>query len=109
LKRLLKKEDPQESYGGLGRIGDPHDGTAVWTLLSDEAKIKSALEKRADDRRTEKESPGGRNVHVGESESREAVPPASQEQNAALNEALVNALAKANGGTCNNSCHCVVA
>ena len=33
--------------------------------------------------------------------------PAPQEQ--IINEALVNALAKANGGTCNNSCHCVVA
>ena len=29
------------------------------------------------------------------------------EQN--VNEALVNALAKANGGTCSNNCHCAIA
>jgi hypothetical protein len=34
--------------------------------------------------------------------------PAPQEQN--INEALVNALAKANGGTCNNvKCYCAIA
>ena len=45
--------------------------------------------------------------------SRAATQPISQEQVVALNEAVVNALAKANGrttsGTCNNNCHCVVA
>ena len=33
--------------------------------------------------------------------------PAPQEQ--IINEALVNALAKANGGTCSNNCHCAIA
>ncbi len=41
-------------------------------------------------------------------------PPADQGQNAAVNEELLKALAKANGGTttagtCNNSCHCAIA
>ena len=40
--------------------------------------------------------------------------PSAQGQNAAVNEELLKALAKANGGTttagtCNNSCHCAIA
>ena len=35
---------------GLQRIGDPEDGTALWTTVSDPAKVKVELEKRAKQR-----------------------------------------------------------
>ena len=37
----------------MRRIGDPNDGTAVWTLLTDAAEVKVALEKRAKERSAE--------------------------------------------------------
>ena len=51
LKRLLEKQDPDKNFAGLERIGDPSDGTAVWTLLEDPAKVTAALETRAAERR----------------------------------------------------------
>ena len=50
---FLKRHDPGlkknecGDFAGLRRIGDPNDGTALWTTLSDKAEIEAALEKRA--------------------------------------------------------------
>ena len=56
---FLKKHDPglknngNGNFAGLQRIGDPEDGTALWTRLTDEDEIKSALETRAKQREEE--------------------------------------------------------
>ena len=55
-----------------------------------------------------------RGASLRELSSARPAPPADQGQNAAVNEELLKALAKANGGTttagtCNNSCHCAIA
>ncbi len=53
LEAFFAEHDKERSYAGLRRIGDPSDGTAVWTLLTDPAKVKEALEARAQERREE--------------------------------------------------------
>ncbi|KAK1745632.1 serine/threonine-protein kinase [Skeletonema marinoi] len=56
---FLEKEDPGRKDGktgqfaGLQRIGDPEDGTALWTLLTDPADIEKALKERANQRKEE--------------------------------------------------------
>ena len=56
---FLKANDPglkqnnSGHFAGLQRIGDPNDGTALWTMLSDAQQIKNAIEKRAIDREAE--------------------------------------------------------
>ena len=40
-------------FAGLQRIGDPNDGTALWTTLTDPQAIKSALEARGREREAE--------------------------------------------------------
>jgi len=56
---FLKKNDPGLSDGnsgdfaGLQRIGDPEDGTALWTALTDQADIENALKKRTKQREEE--------------------------------------------------------
>ena len=40
-------------FAGLRRIGDPNDGTALWTTLTDPQEIKSALEARTREREAE--------------------------------------------------------
>ena len=47
------KQNNNGHFAGLQRIGDPNDGTALWTMLSDAQQIKSAIEKRAIDREAE--------------------------------------------------------
>ena len=47
LEAFYAKYDPDREYAGLRRIGDPSDGTAVWTLLTDPEEVKTAIEKRA--------------------------------------------------------------
>ena len=138
---------------------DPSDGTAVWTLLTNDEDVEKALAERANQRRAEEElrredireitiepaslvtpknserteENSGSRGFEGE-RSRAPAPVAQAAHNAALtpavpstssgaapttqaapqeqniNEALVNALAKANGGTCNNvKCYCAIA
>eukprot|EP00985_Skeletonema_marinoi_P021645 scaffold13386_cov154-Skeletonema_marinoi.AAC.2 len=56
---FLKEKDPGLSGGksgdfaGLQRIGDPEDGTALWTALTDQADIENALKKRTKQREEE--------------------------------------------------------
>ena len=37
-------------FAGLQRIGDPEDGTALWTTLTDPAEVKQAIEARSRER-----------------------------------------------------------
>jgi len=56
---FLQKNDPglkagkSGDFAGLQRIGDPNDGTALWTTLTDSQAIKSALEARTREREAE--------------------------------------------------------
>ena len=56
---FLQKNDPglkagkSGDFAGLQRIGDPNDGTALWTTLTDPQEIKSALEARGREREAE--------------------------------------------------------
>eukprot|EP00984_Skeletonema_dohrnii_P011088 scaffold4399_cov75-Skeletonema_dohrnii-CCMP3373.AAC.4 len=56
---FLGKEDPglkdgkTGHFAGLQRIGDPDQGTALWTVLTDQSAIESALKKRANEREEE--------------------------------------------------------
>ena len=56
---FLQKNDPglkagkSGDFAGLQRIGDPNDGTALWTTLTDPQAIKSALEARTREREAE--------------------------------------------------------
>ena len=47
------KEGKSGHFAGLQRIGDPNDGTALWTTLTDPQEIKSALEARTREREAE--------------------------------------------------------
>ena len=47
------KADKSGDFAGLQRIGDPNDGTALWTTLTDPQAIKSALEARGREREAE--------------------------------------------------------
>ena len=53
LKKFFEAQREPENYAGLRRIGDPNDGTAVWTRLTDPKEVKDALEKRAKERNAE--------------------------------------------------------
>ena len=180
LKKFFEAHPEAENYAGLRRIGDPSDGTAVWTTLTNDEDVEKALAERAMQRRDEEnfrrkdieheiakskaasevgdatepaspvtprnsessieEQPAASSSGKGIDEqslapkrgtkplaatARGAAPrtavsgtsdgaaptttqPAPQEQ--ISNEALVNALAKANSGSCNNStCYCAIA
>ena len=56
---FLEKHDPglkvstSGHFAGLQRIGDPNDGTALWTTLTDPQEVKSALAARAGEREAE--------------------------------------------------------
>lgn len=137
LEEFFKEKDSKKLYAGLRRVGDPNDGTAVWTCLEGD-KFEQALTGRTNQWRAEngtseaERSLGAKTGSVrGEVDARngpvqgvvapningDAVPdptPSVQGQNAAINEELLKALTKANGGTttagtCNNSCHCAIA
>jgi len=47
------KSGKQGDFAGLRRIGDPEEGTALWTTLSDPAQVSAAIEERARERRLE--------------------------------------------------------
>ena len=53
LEDFFSTYDKKRDYAGLRRIGDPNDGTAVWTRLTDPKEVKAALEARARERREE--------------------------------------------------------
>jgi len=48
------KKGKKGHFAGLHRIGDPEEGTAVWTALTDQSAIESALEKRTKQRQEER-------------------------------------------------------
>eukprot|EP00984_Skeletonema_dohrnii_P031895 scaffold25004_cov144-Skeletonema_dohrnii-CCMP3373.AAC.4 len=56
---FLKRNDPglrdgnSGDFAGLQRIGDPEDGTALWTTLTDPVDIENALKKRTKQREEE--------------------------------------------------------
>ena len=52
LGEFFKKEDPGKKYAGLRRIGDPNDGTAIWTRVA-EGEVDAKLAERATQRRAE--------------------------------------------------------
>ena len=54
LEDFINTYDKKRDYAGLRRIGDPNDGTAVWTRLTDPKEVKAALEARAKERRAER-------------------------------------------------------
>eukprot|EP00966_Prymnesium_polylepis_P324984 7380982-Prymnesium_polylepis.1 len=59
LHDFLKEYDPGLKSGqaghfaGLQRIGNPEDGTAVWTTLTDPVEVKEAIERRSRERQQE--------------------------------------------------------
>ena len=46
MERFFKENDPDKNYAGLRRIGDPNDGTAVWTKVADN-EVEAKLAERA--------------------------------------------------------------
>eukprot|EP00984_Skeletonema_dohrnii_P002429 scaffold836_cov77-Skeletonema_dohrnii-CCMP3373.AAC.3 len=56
---FMKKNDPglkegkSGNFAGLQRIGDPEEGTALWTTLTDQSAIESALKERKKQREEE--------------------------------------------------------
>ncbi|KAK1734313.1 hypothetical protein QTG54_015080 [Skeletonema marinoi] len=50
---FLKESGKSGDFAGLQRIGDPEDGTALWTALTDQADIENALKKRTKQRKEE--------------------------------------------------------
>eukprot|EP00984_Skeletonema_dohrnii_P005207 scaffold1824_cov104-Skeletonema_dohrnii-CCMP3373.AAC.7 len=50
---FLEKEDPGRNFAGLNRIGDPEEGTALWTMLTDPGDIDRKLEERRRQRKEE--------------------------------------------------------
>ena len=64
------KEGKSGHFAGLQRVPDPNSGTALWTTLTDPQEIKSALEKRASERKAE-ELGDGKNDHDKAAELRD--------------------------------------
>jgi len=54
LHRFFKEKDDKQTFAGLRRVAD-EDGSAIWTLLTDPAKVKKAIEKRSLQRRAEQQ------------------------------------------------------
>lgn len=57
---FLQKHDPslkqggkEGDFAGLQRIGDPNDGTSLWTKLTDKTEIAEALKMRSEQRQRE--------------------------------------------------------
>ena len=71
---FLQENDPglkagkSGDFAGLQRIGDPNDGTALWTTLTDPQEVKSALEARTREREAELRA-GNRYIHEQAAES----------------------------------------
>jgi hypothetical protein len=65
---FLQENDPglkagkSGDFAGLQRIGDPNDGTALWTTLTDPQAIKSALKARTCEREAELRA-GNKYIH----------------------------------------------
>eukprot|EP00985_Skeletonema_marinoi_P031833 scaffold37823_cov201-Skeletonema_marinoi.AAC.9 len=56
-----RKEGKRGDFAGLQRTGDPEDGAALWTALTDQSDIENALKERAKQR--EEEQPK-QNEHI---------------------------------------------
>ena len=52
LQRFFTEKDADKTFAGLRRLGND-DGTAVWTLLTDEKEVRAATKARAKERLTE--------------------------------------------------------
>ena len=122
LERFFKDNDEKKLYAGLRRVGDPNDGTAVWTKLKGD-EFEQALTERTKEWRAEngtsetKRSLGPKAVATLEDRATaDNDDPGPRAGSQAANEKLLREmmetqklLAKGNGGTCNNSCHCAIA
>ena len=53
LEQFFKKYDEKEKYAGLRRIGNPEDGTALWTRVPNE-QVAAKLSERTERRRAKK-------------------------------------------------------
>eukprot|EP00985_Skeletonema_marinoi_P010385 scaffold4881_cov201-Skeletonema_marinoi.AAC.2 len=58
-----RKDGKTGHYAGLRRIGDPDQGTALWTMLTDPGDIKSALKERAKQYEEEERTQNEHNQH----------------------------------------------
>ncbi|KAL1499022.1 hypothetical protein AB1Y20_013538 [Prymnesium parvum] len=58
LQKFFEANDKQGRFAGLQRIGDPENGTALWTTLSDPKQVKLALEERTRQREQELRAQG---------------------------------------------------
>ena len=52
LEAFFAEKDASKGYAGLRRIGDPSDGTAIWTVVADE-NVEAKLAERGEQRRSE--------------------------------------------------------
>ena len=52
LHRFFKDKDVGNDFAGLRRLGND-DGTAVWTLLTDQKEVRAAIEERGKERLAE--------------------------------------------------------
>eukprot|EP00964_Phaeocystis_antarctica_P068075 scaffold41228_cov50-Phaeocystis_antarctica.AAC.4 len=52
LQRFFTEKDAGNTFAGLRRLGDD-DGTAVWTVLTEEKEVRAAIEARAKERLAE--------------------------------------------------------
>eukprot|EP00964_Phaeocystis_antarctica_P083850 scaffold52787_cov60-Phaeocystis_antarctica.AAC.1 len=52
LQSFFKEKDVGNTFAGLRRLGDD-DGTAVWTVLTDDTEVRAAIEARAKERLAE--------------------------------------------------------
>jgi len=52
LEAFFAEKDASKGYAGLRRIGDPSDGTAIWTVVADE-NVEAKLAERGEQRRLE--------------------------------------------------------
>ena len=122
LERFFKDNDEKKLYAGLRRIGDPNDGTAVWTKLEgdefEQALADRTKEWRAENGTSETKRPFGpkTGAGLGDGATADNDDPGPRVGSQAANETLLREmmetqklLAKGNGGTCNNSCHCAIA
>ena len=69
------KEGKSGHFAGLQRMGDPNSGTALWTTLTDSQQIKTALEARTRERKSEEE---GTEVSGTNDQQQSAEPPVSK-------------------------------
>jgi len=87
------KDGKPGDFAGLQRIGDPEDGTALWTALTDQADIENALKKRTKQREEEQLK---QNEHFKKIENRDSRRSKSLRGDHATGKDLLGVLDEAN-------------